>query len=203
VYDGDEGVLKNSTFPTIRLYEGVTEVDGGTTSKARLIFRRLPEMEVFVMHRLVVPLIAASVVLAPIAGTAAQPEMRQTPGSNITIYACDPHVHVQGVSHPWVDPYGTLHQPTHFPNDEGFLTIDYLNDAKKTATEVDFGLVIRDSLVATATDKGTFSSGIKIQHEFVISREVFPIGTSEPYCPVLRVKYSDGSEWRNPIPPPT
>jgi len=78
-----------------------------------------------------------------------------------------------------------------------------VNQSKLAATEVDFGLVVRQSLVATATDKGTFSTGAKIQHEFVISREVFPIGATFPYCAVLRVKYADGSEWRNPAPPPT
>ncbi len=149
----------------------------------------------------------AAIGLAALIATAitanAAPALRQTPGSNITVTSCDPHQHGAGVSHPWVDPYGVWHYSGAFPTDEGFLGIDYQNDAKITATEVDFGLVTRGSLVATAKDVGTFSPAVKITHEFVISREVFPIGTEFPYCAVLRVKYSDGSQWRNPNPPPT
>ncbi len=133
----------------------------------------------------------------------AQGELRQTPGSNIQVLTCDPHLHTAGVSHPWIDPYGVYHAHGTFPTYEGFLGIDYQNNAKQAATEIDFGLVVRQSLVATAKDVGKFSPGVTIQHEFVISREVFPIGTAFPYCAVLRVKYSDGSEWHNPAPPPT
>lgn len=126
----------------------------------------------------------------------------QTPGSNITVLTCYPHVHAAGVTHPWIDPYGVHQSPARFPSEEGFLAIDYRNDSKTAATEIDFGLVVRDSLVATAKDVGKFSTAVKIQHEFVVSREIFPIGESSPYCAVLRVKYADGSEWRNPRPPP-
>jgi hypothetical protein len=124
------------------------------------------------------------------------------PGSHITILKCYPHQHGPGASHPWIDPYGHQHSSGVFPSDEGFLGIDYQNGAKTPAAEIDFGLVARDSLVATAKDIGTFSPGIPIDHEFIISREVFPLGTAFPYCAVLRVKYRDGSEWRNPNPPP-
>ncbi len=146
---------------------------------------------------------ALAAALSLTAASADEPEVRQTPGSRITILDCNPHQHGPGISHPWIDPYGTSHSPSNFPNDEGFLGIDYQNYASVAATEIDFGLVARDSLVATAKDIGTFSPGVEIKHEFVISREVFPIGTTFPYCAVLRVKYSDGSEWRNPNPPPT
>ncbi len=146
-------------------------------------------------------LVAAALALG-VAGAAGQEETMQTPGSNVKVLACYPHVHAIGVSHPWVDPYGVHHGPDRFPNDEGFLGIDYRNEAKSAAVEVDFGLILRDALVATAKDVGTFSQGVKIQHEFVIDREIFPIGTSNPYCAVLRVKYADGSEWRNPRPLP-
>ena len=137
------------------------------------------------------------------AASAAEPGTRQTPGSHIIVLSCYPHQHGSGVTHPWIDPYGRAHYPGVFPRDEGFLGINYQNDAKVVASEIDFGLVVRGSLVALATDLGTFSPGIEIRHEFVISREVFPIGTAFPYCAVLRVKYNDGSEWHNPNPPPT
>jgi hypothetical protein len=155
------------------------------------------------MFRYFATAIGVAAVIGIAAVATAEPQTRQTPGSNISVLTCDPHRHTPGVSHPWIDPYGTRHYPNNFPSDEGFLGIDYQNNSKVAATEVDFGLVVRDSLVATAKDIGSFSTGAKIQHEFVISREVFPIGTTFPYCAVLRVKYRDGSEWRNPNPPPT
>jgi hypothetical protein len=145
---------------------------------------------------------AATLTTVAVAATTGQ-ETRQTPGANIMVMTCNPHRHSPGEAHPWIDPYGSHRVANAFPYDEGFLAIDYKNDAKMAATEIDFGLVVRDSLIATAKDTGTFSPGIKIQHEFVISREVFPIGTTFPYCAVLRVKYRDGSEWHNPNPPPT
>lgn len=145
--------------------------------------------------------LGAAVVLTSLTPGLAQP--LQTPGSKITVLTCNPHRHGPADAHPWVDPYGRWHPvPGDFPNDEGFLAIDYQNNAKLPAKEVDFGLVARHSLIAVANDVGSFSPGVKISHEFVISREVFPIGTTFPYCAVLRVKYSDGSEWRNPNPPP-
>ena len=143
---------------------------------------------------------AAALVLTGYA--AGQTGTRQTPGSNIIVLTCDPHRHSALESHPWIDPYGVYHT-RNFPYQDGFLGIDYKNHAKQPATEIDFGLVARNTLVATAKDVGTFSPGVTIQHEFVISREVFPIGTEFPYCAVLRVKYRDSTEWKNPEPPPT
>ncbi|HEV2261956.1 MAG TPA: hypothetical protein VGR69_06705 [Candidatus Rubrimentiphilum sp.] len=128
--------------------------------------------------------------------------LKQTPGSQITVSQCDPHRHAVGtVGHPWIDPYGNLHTAANFPYSEGFLAITYSNNAPKVATEVDFGLVSRGSLIAVANDRGTFSPGVNIDHEFDVSPEIFPIGTSFPYCAVIRVKYADGTEWRNPNPP--
>jgi hypothetical protein len=146
--------------------------------------------------------IAFALIIAA-GGVAAAQTLRQTPGSQITVSACDPHQHTAGTSHPWIDPYGMWHPGSAgtFPYTEGFLGITYANTAPKVAKEVDFGLVLRGSLVAIANDLGTFSPGVQIAHEFDVSPEIFPIGTSFPYCAVLRVKYADGTEWYNPKPP--
>jgi len=130
----------------------------------------------------------------------AQAQLRQTPGSQITVTECNPHRHTAAQAHPWIDPYGIWHS-TGFPYYEGFLAITYTNNAQVAAKEVDFGLVVRHTLIAVTTDVGTFSPGAQIAHEFEVSPEIFPIGTSFPYCAVLRVKYSDGTEWHNPRPP--
>jgi hypothetical protein len=127
---------------------------------------------------------------------------RQTPGSRIQVEVCHPHRHTAAEAHPWIDPFGVWHYGrVDFPWWDGFLQVTYRNQAGVAASEVDFGLVARGSLVAVAKDVGTFSPGVRIDHEFVISREVFPLGTEFPYCAVLRVRYSDGSVWTNPNPP--
>jgi len=141
----------------------------------------------------------AFVALLPLAATA---QALQTPGSNIVVTSCDPHVHTAAEAHPWIDPYGGWHYGAGaFPSWDAFLAISYQNKAAVAATEVDFGLVARGSLIALAKDVGSFAPNVTIDHEFVVSREIFPIGTALPYCAVLRVKYSDGTEWQNPSPP--
>jgi hypothetical protein len=130
------------------------------------------------------------------------PYQRQTPGSQILVLGCAPHRHTAAAYHPWIDPYGYWHYgAAYFPYWDAFLGVSYKNEAAAVATEVDFGLVARGSLIAVAKDVGKFSSGVTINHEFVISREVFPIGTQFPYCAVLRVRYADGTVWQNPSPP--
>jgi hypothetical protein len=84
-----------------------------------------------------------------------------------------------------------------FPSWDAFLGVSYTNQASIAATEVDFGLVARGTLVAVAKDVGSFAPDAQINHEFVVSREIFPLHTAAPYCAVLRVKYADGSVWHN------
>lgn len=100
-----------------------------------------------------------------------------------------------------VDPYGVYHGITDFPYQVGFLAITYTNDAPVAAKEIQFGLVSRGTLIAVTKDVGTFSNGVKIDHEFSLDPEVFPIGTALPYCAVLSITYADGTQWRNPNPP--
>jgi hypothetical protein len=143
--------------------------------------------------------IALAVALLGPASASAQ--MLQTPGSKILVMECNPHRHTAAQSHPWIDPYGYRHRNlTYFPSWDAFLAITYKNQASLPATEIDFGLVVRGSLVAVAKDVGKFSQGVTVDHEFVVSSEVFPL-ESAPHCSVLRVKYADGSAWLNPIPP--
>jgi hypothetical protein len=81
------------------------------------------------------------------------------------------------------------------------LQVACTNDSRIPAREVDFGLVSRNSMIAIVKDVGTFSQGVRIDHEFSVDPEIFPIGTAFPNCAVLRVKYADGTEWRNANPP--
>lgn len=135
-------------------------------------------------------------------GPASAQTLQQTAGSGITVEQCAPHRHALGSpGHAWIDPYGKYHAKGNFPYTVGFLAIEYTNEARKPASEIDFGLVARGALVALAKDAGTFNPGTRITHEFTVNPEIFPIGTELPYCSVLRVKYADGTEWRNPNPP--
>ena len=143
-----------------------------------------------------------AIVVVPAAALAVTvtPPQGQTPGSNIAVTECYPHTHSAGQSHAWIDPYGVWqYPPKTFPSWDAFLGISYRNEAAAAATEVDFGLVSRGELVAVARDVGKFATGIPIDHEFAIDREVVPV--VHPYCAVLQVKYADGSAWKNPNPP--
>lgn len=125
----------------------------------------------------------------------------QTPTSKIVVTDCDPHQHTVGQSHPWIDPYGHVHaNPAYFPYWDAFLAISYENKASIAATEIEFGLLAGGSLVAVAKDVGKFSPDVKIDHEFVVSREIFPLA-GDPYCAVLLVRYADGSVWKNQLIP--
>ncbi len=145
---------------------------------------------------------AALIALALSPLGAQTPALQQTPGSQIAVTSCDAHRHDISQRHGWIDPYGIYHPAAmDFPYEDAFLAITYKNTAQVAATEIDFGLVARSSLVAVAKDVGTFSTGAVIDHEFSISRQVLPLGTAFPYCAVLRVKYADGRVWTNPNPP--
>ena len=145
--------------------------------------------------------LSVSLVALPCAAPA-QVTLPQTPGSNIEVTYCHPHIHTQEQRHPWIDVWGRWHPGPSFPYWDAFLAISYRNTASVAATEVDFGLVARGFLVAVARDVGTFSPGVVIDdHEFQVARDVFPLGTEFPYCAVMRVKYADGTVWENPNPP--
>jgi hypothetical protein len=144
---------------------------------------------------------AAVLAAACLSGSSAA--TMQTPHSHILVSSCSAHRHNSMTqAHPWIDPYGIWHNSSTFRLTDGFLAVDYTNEAAIPATEIDFGLVARGYMVATANDVGTFSPGIAIRHEFAVSQELFPLGTGILACVVLRVKYADGSVWHNPEPPP-
>lgn len=153
------------------------------------------------MRKRLFRLLAALLVVLPCAAAAQEP-LQQTRGSHIEVTWCHPHIHTAVERHPWIDVWGRWHPGPYFPYWDAFLGISYRNTASVAAKEVDFGLVARGYLVAVARDVGTFSPGVLIaDHEFSIARDVYPLGTEFPYCAVLRVKYTDGTEWQNPNPP--
>lgn len=78
------------------------------------------------------------------------------------------------------------------------LAIDYVNVTQNVMKDIEFGLVVRGSLVAEVRDVGTFSPGAEIKHEFGISPNVFPIQTSFQECVPLKITFADGSKWKNP-----
>jgi hypothetical protein len=98
----------------------------------------------------------------------------------------------------WNNVYGRRYYQPPVTTTNPTLSIDYTNTAPKTATQVEFGLVARGTLIAEVRDAGTFSTGALIQHQFGLSHNVFPIGTGLPQCVPLKVQYADGTSWRNP-----
>lgn len=106
----------------------------------------------------------------------ATPPPAQTPGSNITIKTC----------HAQLDP------PP--------LRIEYTNDAKVAATEVDFQVDGNAGTIQTVTDRGRFESGTPISHVFALPTDASPLGLSSARCVVTKVVYADGTVWKNPKP---
>jgi hypothetical protein len=81
------------------------------------------------------------------------------------------------------------------------LKIGYTNDAKKTATEIDFTIVDSAGVVRTIKDTGTFATGIPILHVFDLPEDTSPLGLSAARCAITRIVYADGTTWVNPSPP--
>lgn len=78
------------------------------------------------------------------------------------------------------------------------LSIDYKNATSAVMTDIEFGLIARNQLVAEVRDKGTFSPGAEIKHQFGLNPNVYPLGTSIVHCVPLKITFSDGTKWRNP-----
>jgi hypothetical protein len=97
----------------------------------------------------------------------------------------------------WYDVYGYRYiQPVN--TGSAHLGIDYTNVTDKVMSSIEFGLIARGALVAEAKDVGTFSPGVEIKHEFGLNPNVFPLGTALPACVPLRIKFQDGTTWKNP-----
>ena len=64
--------------------------------------------------------------------------------------------------------------------------------------QIEFGLIVRGSLVAEVKDVGTFSPGAEIKHKFGVSPNIFPIQTSYAKCVPLHILFADGTKWKNP-----
>ncbi len=78
------------------------------------------------------------------------------------------------------------------------LSIAYVNQTHRTMKKIEFGLLARGRLVAEVRDLGTFSPGAMIRHQFGLSRNVFPLGTSFSRCVPLRIAFKNGATWKNP-----
>jgi hypothetical protein len=97
----------------------------------------------------------------------------------------------------WPSVYG----PTYYQypvEGEPTLAIDYANATTVVMKQIEFGLVVRGSLVAEVKDVGTFSPGAEIKHKFGLNPNVFPIQTSFAECVPLKITFEDGSHWKNP-----
>jgi hypothetical protein len=78
------------------------------------------------------------------------------------------------------------------------LSVDYSNSTNIVMKDIEFGLIARGQLVAEVRDVGTFSPGAEIKHQFGLSPNVFPLGTSIVQCLPLKITFVDGSKWKSP-----
>lgn len=93
----------------------------------------------------------------------------------------------------WVDPWG---RPYSEPGTNASVSIDFTNTGTQPATAVDFGLVVQTVLVAEMRDTGTFTPGAQISHTLGVSASALPVRNAR--CVALRVKWADGTYWKNP-----
>lgn len=98
----------------------------------------------------------------------------------------------------WPSVYGpTYYQPPSASSNPE-LGIDYVNATQVVMKQIEFGLIVKGSLVAEVKDVGTFSPGAEIKHKFGLSPNVFPLQTSFAKCVPLKIVFEDGSHWKNP-----
>ena len=97
----------------------------------------------------------------------------------------------------WPSVYG----PTYYQypvENEPTLGIDYVNVTSTVMKDIEFGLLVRGTLVAEVRDVGTFSPGAEIKHKFGVSANIFPIQTSFAQCVPLKITFEDGTKWKSP-----
>jgi hypothetical protein len=136
------------------------------------------------------------------------------PAHPIKVNACNPERNIRynyaGYT-PAFYPYGygygrywgwpSVYGPTYYQypvQGEPTLGIDYVNVTSSVMKDIEFGLVVRGSLVAEVRDVGTFSPGAEIKHKFGVSPNIFPIQTSYAQCVPLKITFEDGTKWKNP-----
>jgi len=97
----------------------------------------------------------------------------------------------------WSDAFGGMfYQPP--TRTSPLLSIAYVNRTHFIMKKIEFGLVARGRLVAEVRDLGTFSPGALIRHQFGLSNNVLPLGTSFSKCVPLRIAFQNGTTWKNP-----
>lgn len=94
--------------------------------------------------------------------------------------------------------YGPMYYQPPVASQSPTLGIDYMNVTHATMKQIEFGLLVRGSLVAEVKDVGTFSPGAEIKHKFGLDPNVFPLQTSFTKCVPLKITFEDGSHWKNP-----
>jgi len=98
----------------------------------------------------------------------------------------------------WPSVYGGYNYYQYPVQGNPTLAIDYHNATTIVMTDIEFGLVARGEMLAEVRDKGTFSPGAEIKHEFGLSPNVFPIRTGLTQCVPLKITFADGTKWTNP-----
>ncbi|HTV72749.1 MAG TPA: hypothetical protein VME66_03460 [Candidatus Acidoferrales bacterium] len=80
----------------------------------------------------------------------------------------------------------------------GGLEITFVNEAPKVADLVVFGVNYRGER-ERVRDKGTFSPGVTIKHEYGNFDDQVYEGPNPNHCGVLGVHFVDGTFWRAPM----
>ena len=93
-------------------------------------------------------------------------------------------------------PYGPANSPRTVDR-RSYLAIDYTNKSKAALRTVNFGLIVRGTLLAEIQDKGSALPGIDLKRTLALDASLLPL-PSNAECVPLEVTYDDGTQWTNP-----
>ena len=157
-----------------------------------------------------------STMLVPGLAQSQQPSTGSVPHASqlINVTGCHPALNVQQMGGVyagyapgwyggrWGDPWGYRYYQPPVTTTDPQLGIHYTNITPKPMSEIEFGLIVNNRIVAEVRDVGTFSPNTEIKHKFGLSPNVFPLQTGLPKCTPLHITFQDGTTWKNPRLPP-
>jgi len=110
--------------------------------------------------------------------------------SPIRVVRCQINQPVASVT--WIDSWGNSYTE---PGTGNNVDIDFINNGTQEAVAIDFGVLVKNTLVAQMRNSGKFSPGVLIKHNLGLDSAALKLKTFR--CLALRVTWADGSQWKS------
>ena len=94
----------------------------------------------------------------------------------------------------WIDSWGSSYTE---PGTGSNVDIDFVNNGSQDAVAIEFGVLVKNTLVAEMRNSGKFSPGVVIQHNLGLNAAA-ALKIKKFRCTALRVTWADGSQWTSP-----